>query len=121
MNAARAYAALGRIGEPAGDFISEVDAAKIRSALMAGRAGTASLTILAEAYDIAAKHGMEASQNELLAHIRARLPKQKLDLSRSEDRKAALRNLGVGIGLGVLCGIGTHFVLVAIGERQRGQ
>lgn len=122
MNAARAlpYTGLGRVGVAESTFVTEVEAAKIRSALNAARAGSGSLTQLAEAYDLAAAHDMAATRDELLFHMRARLPKEKLDLLNSASRKTALRNLGIGIGLGVLAGIGTHFVLVAIGERQRG-
>jgi hypothetical protein len=123
MLAARALppGSIGRIGIGDPDVITEVEAAKVRTALNAARAGSGTLTQLAEAYDIAAAHDMTATREELLVHIRARLPKEKLNLSTSTGRKTAIRNLSVGIGLGILAGIGTHFVLVAVGERQRGQ
>jgi len=46
----------------------------MREALEAGRKGSATMTILAEAHDIAARHDMKATIEELRRHIYNLLP-----------------------------------------------
>lgn len=96
---------------------SAINAIKIKDALVAARIGTASLAQLGEAHDIAAMQGLKATVAELQDAIRAKLP---IVNNVNGARKAAMRNLAVGVGLGVVAGIGTHFVLVGLGERSRG-
>lgn len=98
--------------------VSQGGLAKVSATLNAARAGGASLTELADAYETASALNLVAAQRELLDVIRSRIPREKISFKTPEGRKAALKSLAIGVGFGVLAGIGTHYVLVAIGERK---
>jgi hypothetical protein len=95
--------------------MTEVEAAKVRAALVAARAGGGSLTQLGEAHDIAGKYAMTKTQEEIIAHIRNLV---KAPLNGRAAAKVVARTLGIGISIGILAGITTHFLLVAFGQRR---
>jgi hypothetical protein len=109
---------IGRVGVVDPDIVTEVDAAKVKMALAAARSGTGTLTQIAEAYEIAAAHGMTATKLELMKLLRSRLSMNAEEIA--ANRKSAVRRLAGTIGLGMLAGICTHYVLVAIGQRTPG-
>jgi hypothetical protein len=74
---------------------------------------------LAEAHEVAARHRMTEELGYLRAQIRGLTQGPNgANGDRLAMRKAAVRNVGFGVFVGVLAGICTHFILVAAGQRH---
>lgn len=82
---------------------SEEEQLIIRRAVDAGRTGSATITLLAQAHDIASRHNMLATVEELRRHIYALLPHPGPS---PLSRKAIFYT----IILGLISGIATAFV-----------